>query len=86
MKIVPTMVIPPAVIKIQPMLSSPILATSDGVIALINRLINQLRTVATDTDLSYMISAMYNQVIGPDENSNAAINARTRITEGMFHC
>ena len=49
------------------------------------RFINQLSTVATETDLSCIISAMYNQVIGPDENSNTAMKASTRITVGFVH-
>lgn len=49
------------------------------------RFINQLSTVATETDLSCIISAMYNQVIGPDENSNTAMKASTRMTVGLVH-
>ena len=81
-KIVPSTVRPPTEIKMYPMFSSPIDLTNPGVIIEITRFISQLRTVATDTDLSCMISAMYNQVIGPDENSNTAMKASTRKRVG----
>lgn len=85
MKSVPRVVRTPTATNMYPMLLSPIFLTRDGVIMEITRFISQLSTVATDTDLSCMISAMYNQVIGPDENSNTVIKARTKITVGMVH-
>ena len=82
MKIVPSVVRPPTAIKIIPILSFPMAFTRPGVMIEITRFINQLRTVATDTDLSCIISAIYNQVMGPEENSKTAMNARTRMTVG----
>ena len=82
MKIVPSVVRPPTEIKIIPILSFPMALTRPGVMIEITRFINQLRTVATETDLSCMISAMYNQVMGPEENSKTAMKARTRMTVG----
>ena len=82
MKIVPRVVRPPTAMNIIPMLSFPMAFTRPGVMIEMTRFINQLSTVATDTDLSCIISAMYNQVMGPEENSKTAMNARTRITVG----
>jgi len=76
-------VVHPTATKIYPMLSSPIYLIKFGVIKEINKLTSQFKTVAILTDLSCMISAMYNQVIGPDENSNNAMKRSTRIKDGM---
>ena len=73
----------PTVMKIYPIFSSPIDLTRFGVIKLITKLTIQLRTVATLYDLSCMISAMYNHVIGPDENSKKAMNTITSVTDGI---
>jgi len=46
---------------------------------LIRRLIDQLRDVPMLAALSLIISAMYSQTIGPEENSKNEINNRTQI-------
>lgn len=51
----------------------------------ITRFISQLSTVATLTALSCIISLMYSQVIGPDENSNTAINDIIQMMVGVVH-
>jgi len=55
----------------------------EGVIRLIIKLTIQFRTVATLYDLSCIISDMYNQVIGPEENSKIAMKTKTKATDGM---
>ena len=54
--------------------------TNRGIDILITKLMNQFKKVPIDTALSYIISAMYNQTIGPDENSKKHINSNTQVT------
>ena len=82
MKRVPRVVEHPTAMKMYPILSSPIADTNFGVTKLMTKLTSQFNTVATLTDLSCIISAMYNHVIGPDENSKHAIKTITKITVG----
>jgi len=82
MKIVPSVVRAPTLMKMYGIVSS--LAIT-GVMIEITRFISQLRTVATLTALSCMISLMYSQVIGPDENSNTAINDIIQMMVEVVH-
>lgn len=79
-------VIPPQMMNIQPILSSPIALTRGGHIILMIKFTVQFITVASETALSCIISAMYNQVIGPDANSKNTINAikHTSIAVSYF--
>ena len=70
--------------KIYPMLSSPIALMIEGIVALTIKLMIQLRKVATVRALSYIISDMYNQVIGPEENSNKAIKTSKSTISRTF--
>ena len=81
---VPATVHPPTKMKIYPILSSPIALIIDGIVALTTKLIIQFRKVATVKALSYIISDMYNQVIGPEENSNKAIKVSKRTISRIF--
>jgi len=51
-----------------------------GIKALTIKLISQFSTVAILTALSYIISAIYNHVIGPDENSKRDMKTNINIT------
>lgn len=82
---VPSKVKPPHTIKIYPILSSPIAETKGGQMILIIKFMHQLSTVATLYDLSHIISDIYNQTIGPDENSNATINVIRHATIASFY-
>lgn len=73
----------PTVKKMYGMLESGLVI--DGVIALTTRVTSQLRTVAMLTALSCMISLIYSQVIGPDENSKAAMKLRMQMTVTLSH-
>lgn len=67
------------------MLSLPTKSTRDGVAKPTASETVQFKTVATLTDLSCIISAMYNQVIGPEENSKTAMKAFTANTVGIVY-
>lgn len=55
-----------------------------GTAPLIMQFIPQFNPEANDVALSYIISDMYNQVIGPDVNSNAMINPTRHIITGIY--
>ena len=74
---VPRLVIIPKNMKITPI---GIDLTAIGVARLITSAKNHIRKVATDIALSFIISALYNQTIVPDENSNPVIKSKTHVT------
>lgn len=74
MKRVPNNVITPRTINIYPTLSSPTALTKYGVPIAIPKFTTQFITTAIPSDLSCIISAIYNHVIGPDEISKNRTN------------
>jgi hypothetical protein len=79
MKRVPRKVIAPKKINIYPTLSSPTASIKYGVPIAITKFTIQFITTAIPSDLSCIISAIYNQVIGPDDISKNSTNSNNNI-------
>ena len=87
MKIKPTNDIAPQAMKIYPtrLLYAPstvMALTTYGIVPEIITTMPQFIADANDVALSYMISLIYNHVIGPDVNSNTIINITSIESDG----